>query len=178
MIHIKLNGLNVCICHCFLVNLYYENRADTEFYREMIEHFQAESASKSALVRTLQTEISALREENRSMCESHREDIERPQVSHREDMEKLRKSYEKMIAAMQSSFDHDPTVWLRPTPGSRSSSATRLPPGSSRVERSTDVPRSSGTSSTTAGIRTVVRRTDPTAYRRWLMSAVRLRTQA
>lgn len=92
------------------------SRADIEFYREMMEHFQAESASKSALVRTLQTEMSALREENRVMRESHREDIERLRASHREDMdelrkshgedmERLRKSYEGTIAAMQASFE-------------------------------------------------------------------------
>ena len=38
------------------------NRADIDFYRGMMEHFQAESASKSTLVRALQTELSALRE--------------------------------------------------------------------------------------------------------------------
>lgn len=37
------------------------NRADIEFYREMMEHFQAESASKSAQVRAMQDEIAALR---------------------------------------------------------------------------------------------------------------------
>ena len=81
------------------------SRADIEFYREMMEHFQAESASKSALVRTLQTELSALREENRAMRESHREDMEALRRSHEESIDSLRKSYEKTIAAMQSSFE-------------------------------------------------------------------------
>lgn len=81
------------------------SRADIGFYREMMEHFQAESASKSALVRTLQDEMTALRDENRAMRESHREDMERLRQSHREDMDKLRKSYEETIAAMQASFE-------------------------------------------------------------------------
>ena len=92
------------------------NRADIEFYREMMEHFQAESASKSAQLRAMQDEMAALRNENRAMRESYREDIERLRASHREDidelrkshgedMEKLRISYEETISAMQSSFE-------------------------------------------------------------------------
>ena len=92
------------------------NHADIEFYREMMEHFQAESASKSAQVRAMQDEIAALRRENSVAKESHREDMERLRQSHREDMEalrrsheesidSLRKSYEKTIEAMQASFE-------------------------------------------------------------------------
>ena len=92
------------------------NRADIEFYREMMEHFQAESASKSAQVRAMQDEIVALRRENSVAKESHREDMELLRQSHREDMEalrrsheesidSLRKSYEKTIEAMQASFE-------------------------------------------------------------------------
>lgn len=81
------------------------NRADIEFYREMMEHFQAESASKSTLVRALQTELSALREENRAIRESHREDMEALRRSHEESIDSLRKSYEKTIEAMQASFE-------------------------------------------------------------------------
>ncbi len=81
------------------------NRADIEFYREMMEHFQAESASKSALMRSLQDEVSALRKENAAMRESHREDMDALRRSHEESMEKLRASYEKAIADMQASFE-------------------------------------------------------------------------
>ena len=92
------------------------NHADIEFYREMMEHFQAESASKSAQVRAMQDEIAALRRENSVAKESHREDMELLRQSHREDMEalrrsheesidSLRKSYEKTIEAMQASFE-------------------------------------------------------------------------
>lgn len=81
------------------------NRADIEFYRGMMEHFQAESASKSTLVRALQTELSALREENRAIRESHREDMEALRRSHEESIDSLRKSYEKTIEAMQASFE-------------------------------------------------------------------------
>ena len=92
------------------------NRADIEFYREMMEHFQAESASKSAQVRAMQDEIAALRRENSVAKESHREDMELLRQSHREDIERLRrsheesidslrKSYEKTIEAMQASFE-------------------------------------------------------------------------
>lgn len=81
------------------------NRADIEFYRGMMEHFQAESASKSTLVRALQTELSALREENRAIRESHREDMEALRRSHEDSIDSLRKSYEKTIEAMQASFE-------------------------------------------------------------------------
>ena len=92
------------------------NHADIEFYREMMEHFQAESASKSAQVRAMQDEIAALRRENSVAKESHREDMELLRQSHREDMEalrrsheesidSLRKSYEKTIETMQASFE-------------------------------------------------------------------------
>ena len=81
------------------------NRADIDFYRGMMEHFQAESASKSTLVRALQTELSALREENRAIRESHREDMEALRRSHEESIDSLRKSYEKTIEAMQASFE-------------------------------------------------------------------------
>ena len=81
------------------------SRADIEFYREMMEHFQAESASKSALVRTLRTELSALREENKAMRESYREDMEALRRSYEESIDSLRKSYEKTIKAMQASFE-------------------------------------------------------------------------
>ena len=92
------------------------NRADIEFYREMMEHFQAESASKSAQVRAMQDEIAALRRENSVAKESHREDMELLRQSHREDIERLRrsheesidslrKSYEKTIETMQASFE-------------------------------------------------------------------------
>ena len=80
-------------------------RADIEFYREMMEHFQSESASKSTLVRALQTELSALREENKAMRESHREDMEALRRSHEESIDSLRKSYEKTIENMQASFE-------------------------------------------------------------------------
>lgn len=80
-------------------------RADIEFYREMMEHFQAESASKSAQVRALQDEIAALRNENAAARESHREDMELLRQSHREDMERLRQSYEKTLSDMRASFE-------------------------------------------------------------------------
>ena len=81
------------------------NRADIEFYREMMEHFQAESASKSALVRALQDEIAALRRENSIAKESHREDMEALRRSHREDMERLRKSHAEELEKMRLSFE-------------------------------------------------------------------------
>lgn len=81
------------------------NRADIEFYREMMEHFQAESASKSAQVRAMQDEIAALRRENSAVKESHREDIERLRQSHREDMERLRKSHAEELEKMRLSFE-------------------------------------------------------------------------
>ena len=70
------------------------NRADIEFYREMMEHFQSESASKSTSVRALQTELSALREENKALRRSHENSID-----------SLKKSYEKTIETMQASFE-------------------------------------------------------------------------
>ena len=60
-----------------------------EFYREMMEHFQAESASKSA-------QLSALLEENRAL----REEIAAMRLSHKEDMDKLRASFEKRLEHM------------------------------------------------------------------------------
>ena len=81
------------------------NRADIEFYREMMEHFQAESASKSALVRALQDEIAALRRENSIAKESHREDMEALRRSHREDMDRLRKSHAEELEKMRLSFE-------------------------------------------------------------------------
>lgn len=92
------------------------NRADMEFYREMMEHFQAESASKSAQVRAMQDEIAALRNENATARESHREDmellrqshkedIERLLQSHREDMENLKKSHAEELEKMRLSFE-------------------------------------------------------------------------
>ncbi len=69
------------------------NRADIEFYREMMDHFQEESASKSAQVRAMQDEIAALRRENSVAKESHSEDMERLRQSHSEDMERLRQSH-------------------------------------------------------------------------------------
>ena len=60
-----------------------------EFYREMMEHFQAESASKSA-------QLSALLEENRTL----REEIAAMRLSHKEDMDKLRASFEKRLEQM------------------------------------------------------------------------------
>ena len=76
------------------------NRADIEFYREMMEHFQAESASKSAQVRAMQDEIAALRRENSLAKESHREDMERLRKSHAEELEKMRLSFEKRLDRM------------------------------------------------------------------------------
>ena len=81
------------------------NRADIEFYREMMEHFQAESASKSAQVHALQDEIAALRRENSMAKESHREDMELLRRSHREDMERLRKSHAEELEKMRLSFE-------------------------------------------------------------------------
>ena len=81
------------------------NRADIEFYREMMEYFQAESASKSALVRALQDEIAALRREYSIAKESHREDMEALRRSHREDMDRLRKSHAEELEKMRLSFD-------------------------------------------------------------------------
>lgn len=60
-----------------------------EFYREMMEHFQAESASKSA-------QLSALLEENRAL----REEIAAMRLSHKEDIDKLRASFEKRLEQM------------------------------------------------------------------------------
>ncbi len=76
------------------------NRADIEFYREMMEHFQAESASKSAQVRAMQDEIAALRRENSLAKESHREDMESLRKSHAEELEKMRLSFEKRLDRM------------------------------------------------------------------------------
>ena len=81
------------------------NRADIEFYREMMEHFQAESASKSAQVRAMQDEIAALRRENSVAKESHREDMELLRQSHREDIERLRKSHTEELEKMRLSFE-------------------------------------------------------------------------
>ena len=92
------------------------NRADIEFYREMMEHFQAESASKSAQVRAMQDEIAALRRENsvakeshregmELLRQSHREDIERLRQSHSEDLERLRKSHAEELEKMRLSFE-------------------------------------------------------------------------
>lgn len=81
------------------------NRADIEFYREMMEHFQAESASKSAQVRAMQDEIAALRRENSVAKESHREDMELLRQSHREDIERLRKSHAGELEKMRLSFE-------------------------------------------------------------------------
>lgn len=81
------------------------NRADIEFYREMMEHFQAESASKSAQLRAMQDEIAALRRENSVVKESHREDMELLRQSHREDMEKLRKSHAQELERLRLSFE-------------------------------------------------------------------------
>lgn len=75
-------------------------RADIEFYREMMEHFQEESATKSAQLAALLEENKALREELRSMAQFHREDIERLRQSHAEDMESLRTSLEKQLGHM------------------------------------------------------------------------------
>ena len=79
------------------------NRADIEFYREMMEHFQAESASKSAQMHALQDEIAALRRENSMAEESHREDMELLRRSHREDMERLRKSHAEDMERLRKS---------------------------------------------------------------------------
>ena len=81
------------------------NRADIEFYREMMEHFQAESASKSAQVRAMQDEIAALRRENSAAEESHREDMELLRQSHREDIERLRRSHREELEKLRMSFE-------------------------------------------------------------------------
>ncbi len=81
------------------------NRADKEFYCEMMEHFQAESASKSAQVRSLLEDVAALRKENTAIRESHREDMEALRRSQEESMEKIRESHRKTIADMQVSFE-------------------------------------------------------------------------
>lgn len=81
------------------------NRADIEFYREMMEHFQAESASKSAQLRAMQEEIAALRRENSAVKESYREDMELLRQSHREDMENLMKSHAEELEKLRLSFE-------------------------------------------------------------------------
>ena len=52
-------------------------RADMEFYREMMEHFQSESASRSAQLAAMAEENRILREEIAAIAESHRGDMER-----------------------------------------------------------------------------------------------------
>ena len=79
------------------------NRADIEFYREMMDHFQEESASKSAQVRAMQDEIAALRRENSVAKESHSEDMERLRQSHSEDMERLRQSHSEDMENLRKS---------------------------------------------------------------------------
>lgn len=81
------------------------NRADIEFYREMMEHFQAESASKSAQLRAMQEEIAGLRRENSAVKESYREDMELLRQSHREDMENLMKSHAEELEKLRLSFE-------------------------------------------------------------------------
>lgn len=83
------------------------NRADIEFYREMMEHFQAESASKSAQVRAMQDEIAALRRENSVAKESHREDMELLRQSHREDIERLRRSHREDMEKLMKSHTEE-----------------------------------------------------------------------
>ena len=83
------------------------NRADIEFYREMMDHFQEESASKSAQVRAMQDEIAALRRENSVAKESHSEDMERLRQSHSEDMERLRQSHSEDMERLRQSHSED-----------------------------------------------------------------------
>ena len=109
-------------------------RKDIEFYREMMEYFQAESASKSAREAALLEEIKALREEMASMALAHKEDkeaivkqheqtilmlekthketVEAMEKSHREEMDKLRASFEKKFEHM-AEINADFSVQLR-----------------------------------------------------------------
>ena len=87
-----------------------------EFYREMMEHFQAESASKSAQLSALLEENRALREEMAAMRLSHKEDVDslkesyeqavrRIEKSHKEAMESLEKSHKEDMDQLRTSFE-------------------------------------------------------------------------
>ncbi len=80
-------------------------RADIEFYREMMEYFQAESASKSARVCSLEDLVTALRKEITALRETHSEDIEALNRRHEQSMEKMQESYEKSMAEMKAFFE-------------------------------------------------------------------------
>lgn len=87
-----------------------------KFYREMMEHFQSESASKSARLAAMAEENRILREEIAAIAESHRGDMERLRThydvemeklraTHREEMEKLRASHREAVDRLQASMD-------------------------------------------------------------------------
>ena len=76
-----------------------------EFYREMMEHFQAESASKSAQLSALLEENRALREKMEAMHLSHKEDMEALGKSHEEALEKLKRSHEIAIASLEKRLE-------------------------------------------------------------------------
>ena len=87
-----------------------------EFYREMMEHFQAESASKSAQLSALLEENRALREEMAAMRLSHKEDMDSLKESHwlavrsiershKQAMESLEKSHKEAMDKLRASFE-------------------------------------------------------------------------
>ena len=74
--------------------------ADIEMYREMMEYFQAENASKSAQLAAMSEENKALREEIASLRQSHREDLERLRASYEDKMLRMQDSFERRLDRM------------------------------------------------------------------------------
>ena len=95
-------------------------RADIEFYREMMEHFQSESASMSAQLALLTKENRILREQLSILTETHSRDLEKLRAfhseemkklraAHGEEMERLRADHRKAIVELQESMDRTVT---------------------------------------------------------------------
>lgn len=79
------------------------SRADIEIYREMMEYFQNESATKSAYIEAQKEELTALREYCRSASEREAAllaEIKEMQEEHQSQLKELRESFEKRLDRM------------------------------------------------------------------------------
>lgn len=82
-------------------------RADIEFYRAMMEHFQEECASKSTQLASLHEENRALREELRSMAQTHSDALEELRQSNINELRELRESHRKELRELGESHSKE-----------------------------------------------------------------------
>lgn len=81
------------------------SKAAALLYHEMMEHFQQESASKTALLESLKEELATFRVQYEELQKAHAEEMAALRESHRMELEKLRESYEGKMVQMQESFE-------------------------------------------------------------------------